>query len=59
MDEHSTDAFNTKPSILRIHKAQEVKTARRTLKTRRCPGDIPDEERPVLKMSFMVNRCFH
>lgn len=50
------NAFNTKPSILRIHKAQEV---RRTLKTRRCPGDIPDEERPVLKMSFMVSRCFH
>ena len=58
------DVFNPKPCILRIHKArrahvQEVRSAKRKLKTIRCPDAIPDEDRPGCKMSFMVSRCIH
>lgn len=58
------DVFNPKPCNPRIHKArrahvQEVRSAKRKLKTVRCPDDIPDEERSGHKMSFVVSRCIH
>lgn len=53
------NTFNTKPSILRIYKAQDVRNAKRKLQTIGAQGDISDEETPVQKISFMVSRGFH